>query len=82
MWLHVDGAFGLFARVSPRTAHLAAGTERARSVSSDGHKWLNVPHDCGFAFIRDAARLAPTFREEAAYLPPGDDTAELGLHGA
>jgi glutamate/tyrosine decarboxylase-like PLP-dependent enzyme len=74
VWLHVDGAFGLFARVSPKTAHLAAGTERARSASSDGHKWLNVPHDCGFAFIRDAPRLAPTFREEAAYLPPGDDT--------
>ena len=41
--------------------------------SSDGHKWLNVPHDCGFAFVRDAERLSPTFPEEAAYLPSPDD---------
>jgi glutamate/tyrosine decarboxylase-like PLP-dependent enzyme len=68
-WLHVDGAFGLFARVSPKAAHLAAGTERARSVSSDGHKWLNVPHDCGFAFVREPERLAATFGEQAPYLP-------------
>src|SRR5919197_3781528 len=50
-WLHVDGASGLFARVSPRTAQLAAGVERAQSVIADGHKWLNVPFDCGFAFV-------------------------------
>ncbi len=74
VWLHVDGAFGLFARISPKTAHLAAGAERAQSVSSDGHKWLNVPHDCGFAFVRDAQRLATTFQEEAAYLPPSEDS--------
>jgi glutamate/tyrosine decarboxylase-like PLP-dependent enzyme len=43
-------------------------------VSSDGHKWLNVPHDCGFAFIRDAELLAKTFSEEAAYLPPSADS--------
>jgi glutamate/tyrosine decarboxylase-like PLP-dependent enzyme len=72
-WLHVDGAFGLFARVSPESAHLTAGTERAHSVSSDGHKWLNVPHDCGFAFVREPQRLATTFAEEAAYLPSVDD---------
>jgi glutamate/tyrosine decarboxylase-like PLP-dependent enzyme len=71
-WLHVDGAFGLFARVSPRSAHLAAGAELANSVSSDGHKWLNVPHDCGFAFLRDAERLRRTFGEGAAYLPEVD----------
>src|SRR5262245_39953481 len=52
-WLHVDGAFGLFARLSPRTAALAAGVERADSITVDGHKWLNVPFDCGFAFVRD-----------------------------
>jgi glutamate/tyrosine decarboxylase-like PLP-dependent enzyme len=73
-WLHVDGAFGLFARISPKSAHLAAGADRARSVSSDGHKWLNVPHDCGFAFVRDAQLLAKTFSEEAAYLPPSADS--------
>jgi glutamate/tyrosine decarboxylase-like PLP-dependent enzyme len=68
-WLHVDGAFGLFARLSPRSAHLAAGVERADSVIADGHKWLNVPYDCGFAFVRDPALLAKVFALSAAYLP-------------
>jgi glutamate/tyrosine decarboxylase-like PLP-dependent enzyme len=72
-WLHVDGAFGLFARASPKSAHLAAGAERAQSVSADGHKWLNVPHDCGFAFLREPQRLAATFAEQAAYLGSADD---------
>ena len=72
-WLHVDGAFGLFARVSPRTEALAAGTERASSVSSDGHKWLNVPHDCGFAFVREDRWRRDSFAEGADYLPPVDD---------
>jgi glutamate/tyrosine decarboxylase-like PLP-dependent enzyme len=71
-WLHVDGAFGLFARLSPRSARLAAGVERAQSVISDGHKWLNVPYDCGFAFVRDPAPLGSTFALSAAYLP-GDE---------
>jgi glutamate/tyrosine decarboxylase-like PLP-dependent enzyme len=68
-WLHVDGAFGLFARVSPRSAPLAAGVEQADSVISDGHKWLNVPHDCGFAFVREPARLTAVFTAAASYLP-------------
>jgi glutamate/tyrosine decarboxylase-like PLP-dependent enzyme len=68
-WLHVDGAFGLFARVSPRTASLANGVDRADSVISDGHKWLNVPFDCGFAFVRDPALLTPVFSALAAYSP-------------
>src|SRR5919106_2304785 len=71
-WLHVDGAFGLFARVSPRTEALTAGTERASSVSSDGHKWLNVPHDCGFAFVREDRWRRGAFSEQADYLPPLD----------
>jgi glutamate/tyrosine decarboxylase-like PLP-dependent enzyme len=71
-WLHVDGAFGLFARLSPRTAALTAGTERASSVSSDGHKWLNVPHDCGFAFVREDRWRRGAFSEQADYLPPLD----------
>jgi glutamate/tyrosine decarboxylase-like PLP-dependent enzyme len=71
-WLHVDGAFGLFARVSPRTAPLAAGAERASSVSSDGHKWLNVPHDCGFSFVREDRWRRDSFAESADYLPPLD----------
>lgn len=73
VWLHVDGAFGLFARLSPRSAHLAAGAERASSVSSDGHKWLNVPHDCGFAFVREDRWNRDSLTEGAAYLPAPDD---------
>jgi glutamate/tyrosine decarboxylase-like PLP-dependent enzyme len=72
-WLHVDGAFGLFARVSPVTASHAAGIDRANSVGADGHKWLNVPYDCGFAFVRDRTLLARTFAATAAYLPGLDD---------
>jgi glutamate/tyrosine decarboxylase-like PLP-dependent enzyme len=72
-WLHVDGAFGLFARLSPRSEGLTAGTERASSVSSDGHKWLNVPHDCGFAFVREDRWRRESFAESADYLPPLDD---------
>jgi len=72
-WLHVDGAFGLFARVSPRTAPLVAGVERAHSVCVDGHKWLNVPYDCGFAFVRDLALMGKAFAYTAAYLPSPDD---------
>ena len=68
-WLHVDGAFGLFARVSPVTADLAEGVERADSVIADGHKWLNVPYDCGFAFVRDARLLNAVFGMGAPYFP-------------
>jgi glutamate/tyrosine decarboxylase-like PLP-dependent enzyme len=71
-WLHVDGAFGLFARLTPRAAALSAGVERAHSVISDGHKWLNVPYDCGFAFLQDPEPLNATFGFTAAYLP-GDE---------
>jgi glutamate/tyrosine decarboxylase-like PLP-dependent enzyme len=67
-WLHVDGAFGLFARTSPRIAKLADGVDRADSVISDGHKWLNVPHDCGFAFVRDPTLLTKVFSASASYL--------------
>jgi glutamate/tyrosine decarboxylase-like PLP-dependent enzyme len=72
-WLHVDGAFGLFARVSPEVAHLAGGVERAHSVTVDGHKWLNVPYDCGFGFVSDPALQVRTFANTAAYLPEPDD---------
>jgi len=68
-WLHVDGAFGLFARLTPTAAALARGVERADSVIADGHKWLNVPYDCGFAFVRDRALLREPFQLTAAYLP-------------
>ena len=72
-WVHVDGAFGLFARISPRTEHLARGVERADSVAVDGHKWLNVPYDSGYAFVRDHGLMARAFRYTADYLPAEDD---------
>lgn len=72
-WLHVDAAFGLFAAASPRFAHLTRGIERADSVGADAHKWLNVPYDGGFAFVRDADALRTAFDATGAYLtpPPG-----------
>jgi glutamate/tyrosine decarboxylase-like PLP-dependent enzyme len=72
-WLHVDGAFGLFAALSVRTAHLVEGVERASSVIADGHKWLNVPYESGFAFVRDGTLLPQVFGSGAAYLPDIDD---------
>jgi glutamate/tyrosine decarboxylase-like PLP-dependent enzyme len=68
-WVHVDGAFGLFAKVSPRTAHFVEGIEKADSATVDGHKWLNVPYDSGYAFVRDYGLMARAFRYSADYLP-------------
>ena len=67
-WLHVDGAFGLFAALSPETRELVSGIERAHSVAVDGHKWLNVPYDCGAAFVHDAEVHRGAFAASAAYL--------------
>jgi len=68
-WVHVDGAFGLFAKASPRTAHFVEGIEKADSATVDGHKWLNVPYDSGYAFVRDYGLMARAFRYSADYLP-------------
>jgi glutamate/tyrosine decarboxylase-like PLP-dependent enzyme len=54
-WLHVDGAFGLWAAAAPSRAHLVRGVSLADSIATDGHKWLNVPYDCGIVFCTDAA---------------------------
>lgn len=84
VWLHVDGAFGLWARVAPARAYLAAGVEAADSWATDAHKWLNTPYDCGIALVRDAVAHRRAFRGGATYLPgdsvvpnPFDHTPEL-----
>jgi glutamate/tyrosine decarboxylase-like PLP-dependent enzyme len=74
-WLHVDGAFGLWAAASPSLAHLTRGHERADSWALDGHKWLNVPYDCGVAYCahRDSHRTAMS--SQAAYYVYDPDAA-------
>lgn len=71
-WLHVDSAFGLWSRSSPKLKHLAEGLDLADSWAVDGHKWLQTPYDCGFAIVRDveAHRRAMSF--SASYLPVAD----------
>jgi len=69
IWVHLDGAFGLWARVAPRRRALVDGAELADSWSTDAHKWLNTPYDCGIALVRDAEAHRRTFRGGAAYLP-------------
>jgi glutamate/tyrosine decarboxylase-like PLP-dependent enzyme len=81
-WVHVDGAFGLWARVAPARAHLADGIELADSWAADAHKWLNVPYDCGLAIVRDGESLRKTMAINADYLPsdqinPSDCTPEV-----
>jgi glutamate/tyrosine decarboxylase-like PLP-dependent enzyme len=70
-WVHVDGAFGLWAAASPKYAHLVEGVSEADSWATDAHKWLNVPYDSGLAFVRDAAALNSAMSLTAAYLPQG-----------
>jgi glutamate/tyrosine decarboxylase-like PLP-dependent enzyme len=69
-WVHVDGAFGLWAAASPRYRHLVGGFENADSWATDAHKWPNVGYDCGIAFVRDAAVLRATMAMSAAYFEP------------
>jgi len=67
-WVHVDGAFGLWAGASPTTRHLVAGVDTADSWATDGHKWLNVPYDSGYAFCAHPAVHAAALSYTAAYL--------------
>ena len=71
-WVHVDGAFGLWAAASRRYAHLVEGASGADSWATDAHKWLNVPYDSGLAFVRDSMALKRAMSLTAAYLPQGE----------
>lgn len=73
VWVHVDGAFGLWAAASPKLAHQVTGVELADSWATDGHKWLNVPYDSGIAFVRDPQHLKSAMAVSAAYLMTSDE---------
>jgi len=66
-WVHVDGAFGLWVATSPVHGHLLDGVERANSWTADGHKWLNVPYDCGYAFVADPESHRASMSHRASY---------------
>jgi glutamate/tyrosine decarboxylase-like PLP-dependent enzyme len=70
-WVHVDGAFGLWAAATPTHRHLVAGVGRADSWATDAHKWLNVPYDAGLAFVANPDAHRSAFSGTAAYLPTG-----------
>jgi len=83
-WVHVDGAFGLWAAAAPSRAYLTNGVEQADSWATDAHKWLNVPYDSELAFVRDGEALRAAMAVSAEYLPigmahrnPSDYTPEL-----
>jgi glutamate/tyrosine decarboxylase-like PLP-dependent enzyme len=66
-WVHVDGAFGLWAAASPKLRHFTTSVGEADSWATDGHKWLNVPYDCGYAFVVDTDAHRRSFTGQAAY---------------
>lgn len=74
-WVHVDGAFGLWACAAPGLARLTAGIDAADSWAADAHKWLQVPYDCGLAMVRDAGALQRAMSISASYLPKGENRA-------
>ncbi|HSR18104.1 MAG TPA: aminotransferase class V-fold PLP-dependent enzyme [Ignavibacteriaceae bacterium] len=71
-WVHVDGAFGLWAKASPKYSYLTEGMESADSWATDAHKLLNVPYDSGLAFVKDAESLRSSLSLTAPYLPQGE----------
>lgn len=79
-WVHIDGAFGLWARASAPLAPLAAGAEGADSWATDGHKWLQTPYDCGFAIVRDEAAHRASMAIGASYLPAAGQGARDPSH--
>jgi len=73
-WVHIDGAIGLWAAASPRLAHLMEGADQAQSWATDGHKWLNVPQDCGYVFIADTAAHRGAFAQATSFAHAVDAT--------
>ena len=78
-WVHVDGAFGLWAAASAATARQVAGADEADSWATDAHKWLNTTYDCGIALVRDRGALRSAMEASAAYLPGEADTEAMHL---
>src|SRR5215831_12282847 len=78
-WVHVDGAFGLWAAASPATAAQVAGVGEADSWATDAHKWLNTTYDCGIALVADRGALRSAMEATAAYLPGEGDTEPMNL---
>ncbi len=72
-WIHLDGAFGLWAAASPKTRHLTEGIAEVDSIATDLHKWLNVPYDNGLALYRDPEAARQALSITAAYLPKGEE---------
>ena len=75
-WTHVDGAFGMWATASPRYEKLVRGMENAHSWATDGHKWLNVPYDCGYAFVAEPEAHRASMSYHAAYLTHQDQARD------
>jgi glutamate/tyrosine decarboxylase-like PLP-dependent enzyme len=75
-WVHIDGAFGLWAGASPRYKHFVAGVEAADSWATDGHKWLNVPFDCGYAFVANLESHRASMSHRAAYITHDADARD------
>jgi glutamate/tyrosine decarboxylase-like PLP-dependent enzyme len=78
-WCHIDGAFGLWAAVSPTRRGLLEGFERADSWATDGHKWLNVPYDCGIAAVADPSAHRAAMTSTSAYIPSHDEGIPWGF---
>jgi glutamate/tyrosine decarboxylase-like PLP-dependent enzyme len=76
-WVHVDGAFGLWARASAQHRHLTQGLDHADSWAADGHKWLQVPFDCGYVFVRDREAHRRAMTTGASYLPSVENEARV-----
>ena len=75
-WVHIDGAMGLWCNAVPELRHLLAGAELADSWATDGHKWLNVPYDCGYAFVAHAEHHRAAMEHHASYLVHASDVRD------